>query len=153
MTFTNNKSSRKQGVECIASCVLPKTQIKNKHEKNCGAGEKRGGVALASPPGAMSPIRFLTASFPLFLFWSGSVPHRKVWQEMKWMSRKIINCPHCGKILSEDLWKDKPSSRRETVKCPQCDCQLVWKDGIRNTPLGKLQRYKCRKCAYRFSKW
>lgn len=23
------------------------------------------------------------------------------------MSEKIINCPHCGKILPEELWPDK----------------------------------------------
>ena len=36
-------------------------------------------------------------------------------------------------------------------KCPECGSQRVWKDGIRYTPYGEVQRYLCRNCAYRFS--
>jgi len=35
--------------------------------------------------------------------------------------------------------------------CPECGSQRVWKDGIRSTSLGPVQRYICRNCGYRFS--
>ena len=37
------------------------------------------------------------------------------------------------------------------VKCPECGGKRVWKDGIRNTCHGKVQRYYCPDCDYRFS--
>jgi len=36
-------------------------------------------------------------------------------------------------------------------QCPQCGSARVWKDGIRETAFGPVQRYLCRNCAYRFS--
>jgi transposase-like protein len=69
------------------------------------------------------------------------------------VNRKLINCPHCGKILSEDLWKEKKcENQKSAVKCPQCGSQKAWKDGKRQTPQGTVQRYLCRECSYRFSK-
>jgi integrase/predicted RNA-binding Zn-ribbon protein involved in translation (DUF1610 family) len=35
--------------------------------------------------------------------------------------------------------------------CPQCGSAKVWKDGIRETGFGQVQRYLCRSCGYRFS--
>ena len=35
--------------------------------------------------------------------------------------------------------------------CPECGSQRTWKDGIRYTNLGEVQRYVCRDCGYRFS--
>ena len=35
--------------------------------------------------------------------------------------------------------------------CPNCGSQKVWKDGLRHTINGNLQRYICRECGYRFS--
>jgi integrase len=35
--------------------------------------------------------------------------------------------------------------------CPQCGSDKAWKDGIRETAFGPVQRYLCRNCAYRFS--
>jgi len=37
------------------------------------------------------------------------------------------------------------------VQCPACTSQRVWKDGIRQTSHGDVQRYLCRNCGYRFS--
>ena len=37
-------------------------------------------------------------------------------------------------------------------KCPECASQKVWKDGLRCTKQGEVQRYLCRDCGYRFSK-
>ncbi len=36
-------------------------------------------------------------------------------------------------------------------ECPKCNSVRIWKDGKRNTPSGSIQRFYCRKCAYRFS--
>jgi len=35
--------------------------------------------------------------------------------------------------------------------CPQCSSQRIWKDGLRKTVSGDVQRYVCRECGYRFS--
>jgi len=37
------------------------------------------------------------------------------------------------------------------IKCPQCESTRVWKDGLRYTNNGAIQRYICRNCGYRFS--
>ena len=37
------------------------------------------------------------------------------------------------------------------IKCPECSSTKTWKDGLRYTNLGTVQRYICRNCAYRFS--
>ena len=36
-------------------------------------------------------------------------------------------------------------------ECPNCHSKKNWKDGIRETTIGLIQRYKCRDCEYRFS--
>ncbi|MCD6241393.1 site-specific integrase [Candidatus Bathyarchaeota archaeon] len=35
--------------------------------------------------------------------------------------------------------------------CPECGSRRVWKDGLRYTSVGAIQRYICRECGYRFS--
>jgi len=37
------------------------------------------------------------------------------------------------------------------VECPSCRSERIWKDGIRYTRNGDVQRYLCRECGYRFS--
>jgi integrase len=37
------------------------------------------------------------------------------------------------------------------VHCKQCGSQKTWKDGVRNTDFGDIQRYICRDCGFRFS--
>jgi len=37
------------------------------------------------------------------------------------------------------------------IKCPSCNSQRIWKDGIRQTSKGEVQRYICRECGLRFS--
>ncbi|MEM3770479.1 MAG: hypothetical protein QXG76_04755 [Candidatus Bathyarchaeia archaeon] len=43
----------------------------------------------------------------------------------------------------------------KAVKCPMCGCERVYKDGdgIRYTRQREVQRYLCRNCAYRFSRY
>jgi integrase len=36
-------------------------------------------------------------------------------------------------------------------ECPECRSQENWKDGLRRTAFGSVQRFLCRKCGYRFS--
>jgi integrase len=37
------------------------------------------------------------------------------------------------------------------MSCPECGSSKVWKDGIRRTEYGDVQRYLCRSCGLRFS--
>ena len=37
------------------------------------------------------------------------------------------------------------------VRCPECGLMKVWKDGCRHTVNGRVQRYICRSCGFRFS--
>jgi len=37
------------------------------------------------------------------------------------------------------------------IKCPECNSSNKWKDGIRYTNTGQIQRFICRDCGYRFS--
>jgi integrase len=46
---------------------------------------------------------------------------------------------------------DLPGPLAQPPKCPECTSQRVWKDGLRKTSRGDVQRYLCRTCGYRFS--
>jgi len=37
------------------------------------------------------------------------------------------------------------------IRCPQCGSEKTWRDGIRYSGFGQVQRYVCRRCGYRFS--
>jgi integrase len=41
---------------------------------------------------------------------------------------------------------------KKVPTCPECGSTKTWKDGTRLTEQGKIQRYCCRECGYRFSK-
>lgn len=43
------------------------------------------------------------------------------------------------------------SSARTSPPCPSCSSHRIWKDGVRATRHGDIQRYLCRECGYRFS--
>jgi len=98
-------------------------------------------------------ITVIVSSQFLFLFsFLGELDSKaQVWQEMNYMDWKIVNCPHCGKILPKDLLKGKDSATRKIVKCPQCGSTKNWKDAKHHTPTGAIQRYYCRDCGLRFS--
>lgn len=36
-------------------------------------------------------------------------------------------------------------------ECPNCKSTKNWKDGVRETGLGSIQRFICRECGFRFS--
>jgi len=40
---------------------------------------------------------------------------------------------------------------KQSPACPECTSRKIWKDGLRYTPNGDVQRYLCRGCGYRFS--
>jgi len=37
------------------------------------------------------------------------------------------------------------------LACPECNSQKIWKDGLRRTVIGEVQRWLCRDCGFRFS--
>jgi len=39
----------------------------------------------------------------------------------------------------------------QSLRCPECGSQRIWKAGLRYINFGKLQRYICRDCGFRFS--
>ena len=57
------------------------------------------------------------------------------------------------KAGSKNSGKSAESKRpaEPPTKCPECGSSRIWKDGLRYTNLGPVQRYICRNCAYRFS--
>lgn len=44
-----------------------------------------------------------------------------------------------------------PHVRSKEPNCPECASQRVWRDGLRRTAYGDVQRWICRECGYRFS--
>ena len=50
--------------------------------------------------------------------------------------------------MIEDIQKFEDSS---IIECPQCSNDKIWKDGFRHTGSGKIQRFMCKECGYRFS--
>jgi len=42
-------------------------------------------------------------------------------------------------------------SAQPPIKCPECNSTKTWKDGIRYTKDGQIQRFICQNCGYRFS--
>ena len=47
------------------------------------------------------------------------------------MEQKIINCPHCGKIIPKNILNG--DLKREIVNCPECGSPRNYKDGLRYT--------------------
>ena len=43
------------------------------------------------------------------------------------------------------------SRKSKRLVCPECKSSRIWKDGIRHTRNGEVQRYICRSCGLRFS--
>ena len=46
---------------------------------------------------------------------------------------------------------DSSSPPVQPPKCPECTSRRVWRDGLRSTKNGDVQRWLCRNCGYRFS--
>ncbi|HEX7483005.1 MAG TPA: hypothetical protein VF350_06025 [Candidatus Bathyarchaeia archaeon] len=63
------------------------------------------------------------------------------------MEQKIINCPHCSKIIPVSILSG--DSAKKVVTRPDCGSRRNCKDGKRN---GKVQCYLCRDCGYRVSR-
>ncbi|MEA2090580.1 MAG: tyrosine-type recombinase/integrase [Thermoproteota archaeon] len=63
--------------------------------------------------------------------------------------------------MTELTWQNREKQKGSAVqlknrpghplKCPECGSQKVWKDGLRHTEHGDIQRYLCRDCGRRFS--
>lgn len=54
-------------------------------------------------------------------------------------------------MLLEHLPNKRTGGEKASRKCPNCHSEKSWKDGIRKTRNGWIQRYICRNCGYRFS--
>jgi integrase len=52
---------------------------------------------------------------------------------------------------SDGLARSHPPAQPPKQRCPECTSQKVWRDGLRYTRQGEVQRYLCRSCGYRFS--
>ncbi|MEM2936276.1 MAG: hypothetical protein QW231_03770, partial [Candidatus Bathyarchaeia archaeon] len=55
------------------------------------------------------------------------------------------------KAWETDLNRGKLDGQVQSPKCPECASNRVWKDGLRKTGNGQVQRYLCRSCGFRFS--
>lgn len=51
-------------------------------------------------------------------------------------------------------WKSGLDNRpaQPPTRCPECGSERLWRDGVRYTRLGDVQRWLCRDCGFRFSK-
>ncbi|MGD0449945.1 MAG: hypothetical protein ABSA79_02675 [Candidatus Bathyarchaeia archaeon] len=67
------------------------------------------------------------------------------------MNQKVMNCPHCGKLLPKEFWHETSQADKPIVKCPRCGSDRNRKDAKRYTASGVFQRYYCRDCGRRFS--
>jgi endogenous inhibitor of DNA gyrase (YacG/DUF329 family) len=50
------------------------------------------------------------------------------------MTRQVINCPYCGKMLPKEFWHEKETDERILIKCPRCGIFKPWKDGKLHLP-------------------
>jgi endogenous inhibitor of DNA gyrase (YacG/DUF329 family) len=62
----------------------------------------------------------------------------------KIMTRKIVNCPYCGKTLPDGFWYWKSDETLANIKCPRCGTFSPWKDGLRHTKSGTVNRLLCK---------
>jgi len=70
-----------------------------------------------------------------------------------------VNEGKAGFRNNEHTWQSGPNKGKlepetpaaQPPKCPECTSQKVWKDGLRRSRNGDVQRWLCRTCGYRFS--
>ena len=53
--------------------------------------------------------------------------------------------------MPKRVHNQQKGGEKASRKCPDCHSEKNWKDGIRKTRNGPVQRYICRDCGYRFS--
>ena len=59
---------------------------------------------------------------------------------------------YSSKRVKKSEGKSDVSGRpAQPPKCPECGSERIWKDGIRYTVCGEIQRFLCRDCGLRFS--
>ena len=51
------------------------------------------------------------------------------------LEQKVINCPHCGRIISDKILSVK---KHPSVKCPMCGSAKFYRDGFRISFLQKF---------------
>lgn len=53
--------------------------------------------------------------------------------------------------MTAQVVKKQRGGERASRECPNCHSKRNWKDGIRETDSGSVQRFLCRECGFRFS--
>ena len=61
------------------------------------------------------------------------------------------NVEHTWQSGSSNGKLEHETPAAQPPKCPECDDLKTWKDGLRKTRNGDVQRWLCRNCGYRFS--
>lgn len=51
----------------------------------------------------------------------------------------------------EQVGRDLKGGGQASRECPECYSRRIWKDGVRVTKFGTVQRFLCRDCGFRFS--
>jgi len=62
-----------------------------------------------------------------------------------------VNIYSTKRVKKSERKCDVSGRPAQLPKCPECNSSNNWKDGIRYTNTGQIQRYICRDCGYRFS--
>ena len=53
--------------------------------------------------------------------------------------------------MTAQLLSQHKGGEEASRKCPNCQSKRIWKDGVRETNFGSIQRFVCRDCGVRFS--
>ncbi|MEM3014327.1 MAG: site-specific integrase [Candidatus Bathyarchaeia archaeon] len=56
-----------------------------------------------------------------------------------------------GSVQNAYFAPSRLASPTQPPKCPNCGSARAWKDGLRKTESGSIQRWLCRECGFRFS--
>jgi len=65
----------------------------------------------------------------------------------------LANVAYSGKLDQDSLMQPQQLPNQPQLRCPECGAGAarLYKDGLRRTVYGDVQRYLCRDCGYRFS--
>ncbi len=115
----------------------------NKSKKDAeSAGEGIRTVAIEG----IKPLNVSPQLISLF-----SLREQRFGRRKKHMTQRVMNCPHCGRILPREYWPEKSQVNKQGGRCPRCGSNKSWKDAKRYTTSGVFQRYYCRECGRGFS--
>lgn len=64
-------------------------------------------------------------------------------------NKRVLGKSGLKKMGSRSSQRGRPA--QPPITCPECASNRVWKDGVRQTKHGRIQRWLCRSCGHRFS--